>query len=1169
MKARPEVKLPEKLKNLPLRFEANAGQWDPAVRFRAKSGAMTIWLTDQGPKFVLTAGKVGDPLDPNRELPKSTVVGMRLKNSRPAKSIEGMDRLEGYSNFYLSPDPAQWRTNVPNYGKVTAKDVYPGIDTVYYGKGRRMEYDFVVAPGADPSKIELAYDGVDSMRLNEKGDLLLATSLGEIRQLKPRVYQEIGGRQVELAGNYKLAAGGALAFQLSEYDPSKPVVIDPLIDFSTYFGGALSDALYGVGGDASGIYIAGFSFGGDLPVLGGTGTSGGVDAFVTKFNSTGTGLLFSTYFGGTGTDQVFAMVLDDQGSTYIGGISGSPALPGTSSGFQPNQGGGTDDAWVAKFNTNGALMWSSFYGGTGIEAVGALALDASRNVYAVGQTTSTSLDMTGGFQTTHRGGQSEGFIIKIAAAGKPLLYNSYLGGAQGDFPQAVAVDPLGQAIVGGYTRSTDFTLQAPLQSSNGSPGGTGFVTKVSANGGSLVYSTFLGGSGLTNLDIVTAVKTDAFGAAYVCGYTTSPNFPITTGVYDSTHNGFDDVFVSKISPSGNALNYSTFVGGSGNDDAWAMAVDGSANVYVAGQTFSSNFPVVGQTQGFAGGGDGFVFILNSLGTAVTWSTYLGGSLDDIVRSVALDNQGRILAGGITRTPFPVQNGYDSSANGSFDTFLVRYSATGGGGGGPTIIAPTPGQVIGTTGVTFQWAAVGGAAGYGLRINQGAATVFQGTLSGAGSTSTLISLQNGTYTFSVNSCTDAALTVCGPFSSVTFSVSLPTPGGAPTITAPAQGAVLTTSIQTLTWTSVASATRYEVLITNTGTSQVDLSIGVPVTNTVYQMSSGNYRMEVRACIEACGAYSNPVTFTVQLPPVPTQKPNPPTCQVIGGNQLQCSWSAITNADSYILQVVQPTAGPGGGALTVASSNDSALSVTIPVPAGAAFVFLQGCNGDGCGPNSDALAINPAGPNPSSPVLGTPIPRTKVVGPGVAFSWNRVAGDNGSNVIYRLFAQDFSRSATAADVLTTSNFFALQFKAGGNRYDALVVSNPGASQVVGPATPFNVKGSDPVSPTLVIPRHQTNEVNSTVPQGNVTLGWTPLTGATLYEYFIAIPGGAGLANGVTPGLLVQIPISVPSGSTVSGIVRACPAGQSCTFGSNAGWGPWSNTAGGTGVTNFKVQ
>jgi len=500
-------------------------------------------------------------------------------------------------------------------------------------------------------------------------------------------------------------------------------------------------------------------------------------------------------------------------------------------------------------------------------------------------------------------------------------------------------------------------------------------------------------------------------------------------------------------------------------------------------------------------------------------------------------------------------------------------------GTPAITSPTAGQVLGVAGVNLSWNAVTNATGYDLRLlsSTSGATVFSGSLAGNGSTSTLLTLPNGSYQMAVRACRNGLYTdpSCGAFATRAFSVSLIAPTGAPTITAPSQGATLTTSTQTFSWTSVPKADpglslSYEVLLVDVAAGnvpQLQISVPDPTLSTIFTLhSSAQYQLRVRACQSGCGPWSVPVTFAVDLPAVPTSAPTIGSCNVTGGNSLTCTWSAVSGADAYQVQVVQPPpAGPGGGALTVAARQVSTTSVTFPVPAGGATVFLSACNGDGCGPNA-TRDISVPGPNPPQPNLGPPMAGTVVAGPSVIFAWNRVPGDTGSNTLYRLYVQDLSRQAAALDVYTRDNYFAAYFKAEGARYDALVISNPGLpGQVVGPAQGFNVSGSSATAPTMVAPAH-----NGTATAGNVALGWSPVPGATLYEYYVGVLGAtAPTARGVTPGLVAYVPLAGASGGILySGIVRACPEGATCLAGSDAGWGPWSNAPGGPGVTNFTV-
>jgi hypothetical protein len=349
---------------------------------------------------------------------------------------------------------------------------------------------------------------------------------------------------------------------------------------------------------------------------------------------------------------------------------------------------------------------------------------------------------------------------------------------------------------------------------------------------------------------------------------------------------------------------------------------------------------------------------------------------------------------------------------------------------------------------------------------------------------------------------------------------------------------------------------------------------PTTSTIFSLkSSTSYELKVRACQASCGPWSTAVNFAVSLGGAPAGVPVI-TSATVSGNEVDVVWTSVTGADLYQIQVIQAGAGPGGGALTVAARQVSGTSVKLPIPVGTSSILVAACNGDGCGANSTAASVTHTAGNSSVPNLGTPMAGTVVPGPTVLFTWNRVPSDTGSNTTYRLFVQDLSRQATALDVLTKDNFYGAYFKAEGARYDGLVVANPGctaasatcsATEATGPAVGFNVSGSSSTAPTMVQPAHQ-----STVKQGNILLGWSPVPGAALYEYYVAVKGvSAPTVRGVTPGLFAQVPLSALSatGTEYSGIVRACPAGATCTADADAGWGPWSVNAG-PGVTNFTV-
>jgi hypothetical protein len=556
-------------------------------------------------------------------------------------------------------------------------------------------------------------------------------------------------------------------------------------------------------------------------------------------------------------------------------------------------------------------------------------------------------------------------------------------------------------------------------------------------------------------------------------------------------------------------------------------------------------------------------------STLSWSTPGGTFLDDAIDqgvAIAATASGSV---GVSPSVSTTYRFFDVVEEGG-DTAAVTVDI-GTVPGVPTITDPSAGQVIGVEGVTFTWTSPSGATSYDLRIVNGAgATVFTGTLSGG--SSTLIGLpSNGTYTFRVRACMGTISdSTCSAFASRTFTVSLVAPSAAPTITFPTANAAFSTSQQTLQWTTVAGNPSlpdlfYEVVLTNRTTGQTELNLRTrhPTAQAAAILRSVPYRMQVRACQAACGPFSAPVNFSVALGAVPSTAPSITSAVVNGGNSLTASWTAVTGAEWYQIQVIQPRpAGPGGSALTVAARQVSATSVTLPVPAGQASVIVAACNGDGCGPYSPAMGINPTGPNPSAAQMGSPLDGSVVNGPSVLFTWTRVPGDSG-NTVYRLYVQDVSRSRAALDVYTTQNFYGALLKAEGSKYAVQAIANPGtANQVNGPPVTFTVRGSSGVAPTLMAPTNA-----SVLNAGNILVGWTPVPGATLYEYLLSVQGASvASGRGVTPGIFVQVPLAAVNGqpTVYNGIVRACPAGQTCAPGSDAGWGPWSSAAGSGGIS-----
>ena len=561
---------------------------------------------------------------------------------------------------------------------------------------------------------------------------------------------------------------------------------------------------------------------------------------------------------------------------------------------------------------------------------------------------------------------------------------------------------------------------------------------------------------------------------------------------------------------------------------------------------------------------------NTVVTFTAPATGAGATLSSATANtgVDLENQGAT----VTATANSTAGSYNVTASVGNLSANFALTNTAGPPSGLKVDEPAAGQTIGTSTVTFRWSGQAAAArGFDLRITSGQTTVYTGRLAGGSTSSTAIGVPTGALTFEIRECLAADFTNCGPWVSRNFNVQLAAPTASPTITAPTAGQTLTESTFAFQWGAVAGADSYELKLINQTHGTTDLVIRVlGATGSIFSMRAGQYVMEVRACTAACGPPAVRA-FTNNLPAAPTQPPAAPGVQVTnnnGQNQVAVTYDAVTGADLYRVQIVAPGAGPGGGALTVAARQTAATNLTLSAPNGAMVAFVQACNGNGCSPVSAGTPFNASFGVSNLPVVSSPVAGATVTGPQVLIAWNRIPGDDGTNTSYLVFAQDFSRQRPALNILTKSNFHGALF-APGRRYDVQVIANPGApNQATGPASGFHVFGPQPATPTLYLPQHE-----GTVGSGNIQLSWTPLepTFAQYYQYFVARLGEPNpTATGISSGTDVVIPLAVPAGQSArfSAIVRTCPAGVSCTADSDAGWLPWSNTPGGSGVTNFWV-
>ncbi len=773
-------KLVESYGRLPLAFEANRGQTDGQVKFLSRGSGYTMFLTQgeavlslRKPSAVsnqlsafrnsleasrqssvvssqlspamdnrartagaLFASLIQNPKSQIQNLPapstqhlEPAVLRMKLVGSNPKAKVIALDELPGKSNYFLGNDPQKWRTNVPTYAKVKCKGVYPGIDLVYYGNQRQLEYDFVVSPGADPRVIALSIDGADKMEIDAQGDLLLRAEAGDVRLHKPLVYQpspspgsfnpkskitnpkfldarfvlrssSIDNRQSSI-NNSRFE----IAFEIASYDPRLPLVIDPVLSYSTYLGGSGGDAANAVAVDADGnAYVTGNTSSIDFPTQNALqpGSAGPLDIFVAKLTPGGSSLAYSTYFGGRATDLPREIAVDSYGNAYVMGVTRSGDFP-TLNAFQTGR-SGMCDAFVFKLDPTGsALLYSTYLGGSGVEdpsdpRTGGIAVDSAGNAYVTGTTDTSDFPTKNAIQS-YAGGTCgtapddypcpDAFVAKFntnLSGEESLVYSTYLGGSGSDKGFDIAVDLSGNAYVTGVTASVDFptTLGALQRTYRGVQ--NAFVTKFGPEG-SLIYSTYLGGTTLGDRGEGIAVDTE--GNAYVTGSADSTDFPTTAGAFQVNANGgdciwypCDDAFVSKLNPAGAALVYSTYLGGSGGDKGSAIAVDSEGNAYVTGPTNSANdFLMVNPIQPTHAGGtcvwedgtaypcfDAYVAKLSAAGNALLFSTYLGTGSD-----VAVDPSGNIyVAGGTWSADFPITPGaFQTSLRGPSDGFVVK------------------------------------------------------------------------------------------------------------------------------------------------------------------------------------------------------------------------------------------------------------------------------------------------------------------------------------------------------------------------------------------------------------------------------------------------------------------------------------------------------------------
>jgi beta-propeller repeat-containing protein len=574
-----------------------------------------------------------------------------------------------------------------NYDKIRYHNIYPGTDLVYYGNQQQIEYDFVVAPGADPDAIKLDFDGASRIRVDEGGDLVLNAGDSEVRQRKAVVYQEVEGRRQEIASRYQLKEGDAVSFEIGAYDRSRPLVIDPVLSYSTFLGRYGYEGVNSIALDEAGnAYITGITNSLDFPTKDPlqAGFGGDYDGFVIKLNPEVSNLIFSTYFGGNARDEGSDIKLDAEGSIFLIGQTYSNNFP-TVNAIQPTY-AGNGDAFVAKLANDGsALIFSTYLGGAndvtltaanGADYGESLEVEGSGDICLTGYTSSINFPTVNPFQPVHAPGtyvdplrifgspyfNQDAFVAKLKGDGSALVFSTYLGGTSNEQGQGLAIDVNGDIYVTGNTLSINFPTANSLQSANG--GGDAFIVKFDRNG-SLIYSTYLGGS---FSDSGRAVSLDGEGNVYLVGTTWSSNFPTVSPLYP-TLSGNSDIFVVKLNRAGSTIIKSTYLGGTGLESGRGLKIDGQGNVYITGTTQSSDFPTVNAIQNVLNPGkgcsiqlgappsDAILVKLDASVSRLAYSSYIGGACGDDPKAIAIDRSGSAYVVGSTASAnFPITPG---------------------------------------------------------------------------------------------------------------------------------------------------------------------------------------------------------------------------------------------------------------------------------------------------------------------------------------------------------------------------------------------------------------------------------------------------------------------------------------------------------------------------------
>jgi hypothetical protein len=665
---------------IPLHFELNRGQAESDARFISRNGNHALLLKQNEAQLVLPNKRRQSSGMPQKN-DKPDVLKLKLAGANENPVIEGLEELPGHASYFIGNRAGEWQKNIQTYRKVRYSNVYEGVDMIYYGNQRALEYDFVLAPNASPDVIGLNFEAVENLSLAENGDLLLKLGKRTVRQHAPVAYQEINGSRKEIPVSYafkKNADSKLVGFKVADYDKSAPLVIDPVIVFSTYLGGSAGDDIFtieaglGITVDAGGnVYVAGVTPSGDFPTQNAQQPAhgGNYDAFLTKLNPTGTALIFSTYFGGSDEDRIFSINLGPDGEIFVSGYTYSTNFPL----MTPYQGVsmGLNDGFIARFTSAGALSYSTYLGGNGGDFCGFVKSTDANIVTFAGATGSTNFPTANPLQAINNG-QADFVVGKLNIATNTLIFSTYYGGTGSDAMNLSSggVDAAGNIYFGGVSGSFDYptTPNAFQAEHNGSDDAV--VTKINPAGTAVIYSTYIGGN---LVDAADALAVDPSGNAYITGFTRSANFPTKNAVQPQLKD--PDAFVTKLNPSGTELVFSTFLGGLNLERGSGIAADASGNCYVTGRSNSGDFPTKRALRPPRGLDDAFITRFNRDG-ALLFSTLLGGGSNDYGFGITADGSNNTyVTGRATRNFFITPGAFQSTLGGNADGFVTKINTS--------------------------------------------------------------------------------------------------------------------------------------------------------------------------------------------------------------------------------------------------------------------------------------------------------------------------------------------------------------------------------------------------------------------------------------------------------------------------------------------------------------